>query len=44
MSYSGRLTVGQYADTVALRDDWVRVTGSTERCDRPTAEAAVRQA
>jgi hypothetical protein len=41
---SAGLTVGQYADTVALRDDWLRVALSTERCDRPAAEAAVRQA
>jgi uncharacterized protein DUF6745 len=44
MGYSGRLTVGQYAGTIALRDEWVRAALSTEPCDRPAAEAAVRRA
>jgi hypothetical protein len=39
--YAGTLTDQQIADTVALRDDWMRTALSTERCDRAGAEQAV---
>jgi hypothetical protein len=44
VTYTGGLTERQRADTDALRDEWVRVALSTERCDRPAAEDAVRRA
>jgi hypothetical protein len=31
------------ADTGALREEWLRLARSTERCDRPAAEDAVRR-
>jgi hypothetical protein len=44
VSDTGGLTDQQRADTAALRDHWVRVALSTQRCDRPAAEEAVRRA
>jgi hypothetical protein len=44
VTYTGALTDQQRADTAALRDGWIRVALSTERCDRPAAEDAVRRA
>ena len=41
MTYDELLTDQQIADPAAVRDEWMRVAMSTERCDRPAAEAAV---
>ncbi len=44
MAYTGTLTSDQRAATDKLRDSWMSQALSTDRCDRPTAEAAVRDA
>jgi hypothetical protein len=44
VTYTGTLTDRQRVDTAALRDRWIRSALSTERCDRPAAEDAVRRA
>jgi hypothetical protein len=40
----GGVTDQQRIETLAVRDEWLRVALSTDRCDRPRAEAAVREA
>ncbi|MFC5996911.1 DUF6745 domain-containing protein [Pseudonocardia hispaniensis] len=42
MMHDGALTADQLTHIQGVRDDWMRVGVSTERCDRPAAEAAVR--
>ncbi|GEL17668.1 DUF6745 domain-containing protein [Pseudonocardia asaccharolytica] len=42
--FDGALTADQLTHIRGVRDDWMRVGLSTERCDRPAAEAAVRAA
>ncbi|WGW12698.1 hypothetical protein LWF01_02705 [Saxibacter everestensis] len=43
MTYNGKLTDHDLALIQAEIDRWVRVALSTERCDRPKAEAAVNE-
>ena len=38
------LTADQLAEVHRVRDEWMQIGLSTERCDRPAAEAAVRSA
>lgn len=42
--YTGTLTPDQIAPISDVQDEWMRVGLSTQRCDRPAAEAAVRAA
>src|SRR4051812_16893154 len=41
---AGALTDRQVADAVAVGEEWARLAVSTEPCDRPAAERAVRAA
>jgi hypothetical protein len=41
---AGELTDRQVADAVAVGEEWGRIAVSTEPCDRPAAERAVREA
>ena len=44
MAFTGTLTDDQIEHAQRVRDHWMRVGLSTDRCDRPRAEAAVRAA
>jgi hypothetical protein len=44
VTYTGTVTDDQMAAVHADRDQWMRTALSTDRCDRPAAEAAVRAA
>ncbi len=44
MPYAGTLTPDQLERVAEVRDQWMTTALSTERCDRPRAEAAVRAA
>ena len=44
MTYAGTMSAEQRAATDKLRDGWMTTALSTERCDRPAAEAAVHEA
>ena len=44
MTFTGTLTDADLALIAEVRDEWMAAALSTERCDRPAAEAAVRAA